>query len=82
MIDTDTKANTSAVSLTVDNDDALALIGSLQPSSRNGAEFFASDSMIMAMAGWKDTAGRPLLQTACDATVANGLVYTLHGYPV
>jgi len=82
VADTDTKALTSAASVTVTEADALALIGALQPTARNGAKFYASDSMIMAMAGWKDTTGRPLLQTASDATVANGLTYTLHGYPV
>ncbi len=82
IADTDTKALTSAVIDVVDDDDALALIAAIQPSARKGAKYYASDSMLMAMAGWKDTTGRPLLQTASDATVANGLVYTLHGYPV
>ena len=82
VADTGTKALTSTASIVVDEADALRLVGAIQPTSRNGAEYFASDSMIMAMAGWVDGNGRPLLQVASDATQANGLTYTLHGYPV
>ena len=72
----------SITTVTVEAADALALIAAIQPSSRNGASFFASDDMIIAMTGWVDADGRPLLQVSASSTQADGVQYTLYGYNV
>lgn len=81
-----TNANTTSVNsittVAIEAADALALVGAVQPSQRAGAKFYASDSAIMAMTGWIGTDGRPLLQMSADSTQANGVNYTLYGYPV
>lgn len=62
--------------------DALAMITAIQPTSRAGASFYASDEAIMDMMSWVDAGGRPLLQTSASATQADGVKMSLYGYPV
>ena len=81
-VDTATVNVNSAVTLICDEDDMLNMIYALSPSMRVGAKFYVSDEQRKAMDGWKDTTGRPLLQSQADATQANGTLTTLHGYPV
>jgi len=82
VADTNTASVTSITTIVIEAADALALVAAIQPSQRAGAKFYASDSAIMAMTGWVGTDGRPLLQMSADATQANGVNYTLYGYPV
>jgi len=82
IADPATVAKTSAVTLVVDEDDALELIYALTPSMRIGGVFYVSDTERKAMDAWKDTTGRPLLQVQASATQANGTLTTLYGYPV
>ncbi len=77
-----TKSIASIAETVIESADALALIGAIQPTSRNGAVFYASDSAIMAMTGWVDGNLRPLLQVSSSATNADWIQYSLYGYPV
>jgi HK97 family phage major capsid protein len=77
-----TTANTSAAIGVVDVDDARDLMFSLTPMLREGAKFYASDSMIKNMLEWVDTTGRPLLQPLNGSTQANDIQYSLFGKPV
>jgi len=80
--DTGTKAITSAAPVAISISDILDMIDSLQPTSTNGAVFYASKSAISEFRGWIDADGRPLLQLSADATQADGIKMSLYGYPV
>ena len=82
VTDTSTKDVASKTTAVIEAADALALIAAIQPTSRNGAKFYASDSAIMAMTAWIDSTGRPLLQAQAASTQADGVMYSLYGYPV
>ena len=71
----------SAVAV-VDQDDALNLMFGLSSMMREGANYYASDSMLKSMLSWVDTTGRPLLQPQASATQANDISYYLYGKPV
>jgi len=62
--------------------DALKLIASIQPSSRAGGVFYASDEAIIELMGLEDLDGRPLLQQSASSTQADGVQMSLYGYPV
>ena len=82
LIDSTVKSIDSIASLSVTHKDAINLRYALQISSRIGGVYYASDSMIKEMELWEDANGRPLLQPSDVATQANGILYTLWGYPV
>ena len=62
--------------------DAIDLISALQPSSRKGAYFYASDEFITWMSEQVDTAGRPIYQANASATAADEIKYSIGGYTV
>ena len=62
--------------------DAKALIEALQPSSRKGAKFYASDEFITWMSEQVDTTGRPIYQANALATAADAIQYSIGGYMV
>ena len=72
---------TSAIAVT-DEKDVLNMMFALSPMMREGANFYASDSMIKTMLSWVDTQGRPLLQALSGSTQANDIQYSMYGKPV
>ncbi len=82
LVSTATKDVATAAINVIDEDDFLELIYSVQPNSRAGAKFYVADSVMKIMQGWKDSTGRPLLQSQASATQANGILMTIFGYPV
>ena len=62
--------------------DLLGMIHAIPPTQRNGAEFLVSDDVLKSLLLETDNDGRPMLQPSADATTADGIRYTIGGYPL
>lgn len=80
--DAGTKSYTSVASASVTSTDILTAVYELQPTARQGATIYVSDDLMKDLALEVDGNGRPLLQTAFNATQADKIKTTIGGYPV
>lgn len=80
--DASTITYTSAQVGAVTSTDLLTAIFVLQPTARKNAKIYVSDDLLKSLALEVDSNGRPMLQTNNSATIADGMKYSIGGYPV